>query len=167
MSEITPSTIMIHRPSPIFLVAVAAIPHAVSAARLSHYKFLVTIIIGQCIITSTSPQCSLFYMPAVLFVLSKHRHKALRRAPTTAGRRAPAPPAPEQGAPSICAPIPDAHDLVVRIIHSIVFPHPITARTLPTLSFCCHTPCFNQPSHPLFISVLLGTHIGCMTDCAD
>ena len=95
-------------------------------ARMSHYKFLVTIIIGQCIITSTSPQCSLFYMPAVLFVLLKHRQQPLRRAPTTAGRRAPAPPAPEQGAPSICAPIPDAHDLVVRIIHSIVFPHPIT-----------------------------------------
>ena len=142
MSEITPSTIMIHRPSPIFLVAVAAIPHAVCARRLSHYKFLVTIIIGHCIITSTCPQCSLFYMPAVLFVLLKHRQQNLRRAPTTAGRRAPAPPAPEQGAPSICAPIPDAHDLVVRIIHSIFSPHPITA-------LC---PAFVLLSHALFQS---------------
>ena len=141
MSEITPTD---HDPSPIAHHGSCCYPaRGEYPARLSHYKFLVTIIIGQCIITSTSPQCSLFYMPAVLFVLSKHRHKALRRAPTTAGRRAPAPPAPEQGAPSICAPIPDAHDLAVRIIHSIVFPHPITA-------LCPHA--FVLLSHALFQS---------------
>ena len=89
------------------------------------------------------------YMPVVLFVLHarsalcSHRQQSLRRAPTTAGRRAPAPPAPEQGAPSICAPIPDAHDLAVRIIHSIVFPHPITA-------LCPHA--FVLLSHALFQS---------------
>ena len=90
-------------------------------------------------------------MPAVLFVLHarsalcslKAQAANLRRAPTTAGRRAPAPPAPEQGAPSICAPIPDAHDLAVRIIHSIVFPHPITA-------LCPHA--FVLLSHALFQS---------------
>ena len=138
VSEITPTD---HDPSPIAHHGSCCYPaRGEYPARLSHYKFLVTIIIGQCIITSTSPQCSLFYMPAVLFVLSKHRHKT---APTTAGRRAPDPPAPEQGAPSICAPISDAHDLAVRIIHSIVFPHPITA-------LCPHA--FVLLSHALFQS---------------
>mgnify|MGYP007096430469 CR=1 FL=1 len=71
MSEITPTD---HDPSPIAHHGSCCYPaRGEYPARLSHYKFLVTIIIGQCIITSTSPQCSLFYMPAVLFVLLKHR----------------------------------------------------------------------------------------------